>query len=198
MRERRHQAPFLFGSGDTMTDIHIRDAAPDDLASITQIYANEVINGHASFELVAPTKQEMARRFHQLRENKYPYLVATQAESVAGYAYFSAFRPRPAYRWTVENSVYVAGEHQGKGIGKKLLTRLIELAENAGYRQMMAIVGDTQNHGSIGLHKSCGFEVIGIQNKVGWKHGMWIDCVMLQRALGPGSKTPPDGDPTHG
>lgn len=168
----------------------IRNATEKDLGQVTDIYANEVINGTASYELDPPGLEEMTSRFEALKLKQFPYLVAELDDQIAGYAYFGPFRPRPAYKWTVENSVYVSPTSQGKGVGKALLSRLIALAEQSGYRQMIAIVGDPENLGSIALHKSCGFETIGIQKSVGWKHGRWLDCVMMQLELGHGASSP--------
>ena len=178
-----------------MTEIVIRAAEPRDIPEVAAIYAQAVIEGTASFELEAPDEAEMKRRFAAVVGGGFPYLVAEMAGVVAGYAYAGLYRTRPAYRFTVENSVYVSPDHQGRGVGRLLLNRLIALCTQKGYRQMIAVIGDEANLGSIALHRACGFELRGILKDVGWKHGAWRGTVEMQRALGEGGTTPPsDGD----
>ncbi|HEX7076179.1 MAG TPA: GNAT family N-acetyltransferase [Hyphomicrobiaceae bacterium] len=174
-----------------MADIELRSATPDDIPAITAIYRPAVLFGTASFELEPPTEDEMRRRFEAITGNGYPYLVAEISDAVVGYGYANAFRPRPAYRSTVENSIYVAPDHQGKGVGRALLARLIEVCTEQGFRQMIAIIGDSGQRASIGLHRSLGFIFAGTAHSVGFKHGRWLDTVMMQRALGEGDSTPP-------
>ena len=174
-----------------MTDLLIRDAAPGDIAEISAIYAYAVIHGTASFELAAPDIAEMQRRYEAVMAGRFPYLVAELAGSVIGYAYAGPYRTRPAYRFTVENSVYVSPEHQGRGAGRALLERLVELCADKGYRQMIAVIGDEANTGSIALHRACGFELRGVLKDVGWKHGAWRGTVEMQRVLGDGGNAPP-------
>jgi phosphinothricin acetyltransferase len=171
----------------------IRPCGPSDLAAVTAIYAHAVATGCASFELEPPDEAEMRRRHAALREAGYPYLVAQCREAVAGYAYASAYRARPAYRFTAENSVYVDRDHQGQGIGRRLLAALIEAAQARGLRQMIAIIGDSANRPSIALHERLGFTMTGTLRSVGWKHGRWLDTVIMQRQLGTGDGEPPPG-----
>ncbi|ODT12822.1 MAG: GNAT family N-acetyltransferase [Kaistia sp. SCN 65-12] len=171
--------------------IQIRPVAPDDLAAITEIYAHAVQHGTASFELDPPSEDEMRRRHAMLKAGGHPYLVATSGERVIGYAYAGPYRLRAAYRSTVEDSIYLAADAQGRGIGKPLLSGLIEASTAAGFRQMVGIIGDSRHQASIGLHAALGFRHVGVFENVGWKHGRWLDCVLMQRALGPGSETPP-------
>ncbi|WP_315836718.1 GNAT family N-acetyltransferase [Bradyrhizobium prioriisuperbiae] len=174
-----------------MSDILIRAATAADLTAITPIYDHAVRTGTATFELEPPTLAEMTARFDNLSGAGFPYLVAVIDGHVAGYAYAGPYRPRPAYRFTVENSVYLPPEAQRKGIGLKLLNALIDESEARGYRQMIAVIGDSANAGSIGVHTRAGFEMIGTHRNVGFKFGRWLDTVMMQRELGPGSTTTP-------
>ena len=167
----------------TTRDIRLRPARAEDVPAITRIYADAVINGTASFELTAPDEAEMTRRFETLAGGGYPYLVAELAGTVAGYAYAGPYRARPAYKWTVENSIYVAPAFHRRGIGLALLKRLIVEAEQRGYRQMIAVIGDSAQTPSIAVHAAAGFEPIGTLRAVGFKHGRWLDTVLLQRPL---------------
>lgn len=172
--------------------LSIRDATTDDLETITGIYRHHVLTGLASFELTPPSVEQMRERFQALSAGGYPYLVAEDAGELAGYAYAGPYRPRPAYRGTVENSVYVAPDRGGRGIGQALLERLIEAAAAAGFRQMVAIIGDSDNAASIALHRRCGFGDVGVLTGVGYKFDRWVDTVIMQRSLGDGAATPPD------
>ncbi len=174
-----------------MSSPEIRAATAADLPSVTAIYEHAVLHGTATFELIAPDLTEMTRRFGVLMEGGYPYLVATLEGRVIGYAYAGAYRPRPAYRFTVENSVYLQPATHRRGIGLQLLQRLIADCETRGYRQMIAVIGDSANAGSIGVHTKCGFQMIGTHPNVGFKFGRWLDTVMMQRALGEGGTTLP-------
>ena len=171
--------------------VDIRPAAEADLPAITSIYDREVRHGTATFELTPPDLTEMTRRFRSLMDGGFPYLAATLEGEVVGYAYAGPYRPRPAYRFTVENSVYLAPAVHRQGIGMKLLRRLIEECEARSYRQMIAVIGDSANAGSIGLHSRAGFQMIGTHPNVGFKFGRWLDTVMMQRALGEGAATVP-------
>jgi len=173
-----------------MSEPLIRSAEPADLPSITRIYDQAVREGTASFELVPPDQAEMTRRYESLMAVGYPYLVADIGGTVAGYAYVGPYRARPAYRWTVENSVYVDVDAHRRGIGRALLMRLIAESEARGYRQMIAVIGDSANASSIELHRAAGFRMVGNFENVGFKFGRWLDSVLMQRALGRGSTTP--------
>jgi L-amino acid N-acyltransferase YncA len=174
-----------------MTNVVLRTAKPGDIAEITRIYAHAVRHGTASFELEAPDVAEMARRYYGLAERGYPYLVAQSAGELLGYAYVGPYRARPAYRWTVENSIYVAPEAHRRGVGTALLRRLIEMSEAKGYRQMIAVIGDSANLASIELHRALGFHMVGTLAHTGFKFGRWLDTVLMQRSLGPGAAAPP-------
>jgi L-amino acid N-acyltransferase YncA len=174
-----------------MSSPEIRPATAADLSAITEIYEHAVRHGTATFELVPPNLAEMTRRFGVLMDGGFPYLVAILEGRVVGYAYAGAYRPRPAYRFTVENSVYLEPAIHRRGIGLQLLERLITECEARGYRQMIAVIGDSDNAGSIGVHTRCGFQMIGTHPSVGFKFGRWLDTVMMQRALGDGGKTLP-------
>jgi L-amino acid N-acyltransferase YncA len=174
-----------------MSSLEIRPAALADLPAITEIYEHAVRYGTATFELIPPDLAEMTRRFGLLTEGGFPYFVAALEGRVTGYAYAGAYRPRPAYRFTVENSVYLEPAIHRRGIGLQLLERLITECEARGYRQMIAVIGDSDNAGSIGVHTRCGFQMIGTHPNVGFKFGRWLDTVMMQRALGDGGSTLP-------
>ena len=162
----------------------IRPAKPDDFLTITQIYGEAVAHGTASFELTVPDLQEMQRRHKALVDQRYPYLVLEDEAGVRGYAYAGPYRARPAYRWVVENSVYLDASARGKGYGKALLVELISICEKLGFRQMIAVIGDSANAPSIAVHQSCGFRMIGTLKDMGWKHGRWLDTVYMQLAMG--------------
>ena len=174
-----------------MSDVLIRPATEADLPGITAIYDHAVRTGTATFELIPPDLAEMTRRFGALRDGGFPYLAAELDGAVAGYAYAGPYRPRPAYRFTVENSIYLAPASHRRGIGIQLLQRLIAECEARGYRQMIAVIGDSANAGSIGVHTRAGFQMIGTHPSVGLKFGRWLDTVMMQLALGEGDTTIP-------
>ena len=177
-----------------MSCSEIRPATEADLPAITEIYGHAVRYGTATFELTPPDLAEMTRRFRALTDGGFPYFVAELEGEVVGYAYAGEYRPRPAYRFTVENSVYLNPAIHRRGIGLRLMQRLIAECEARGYRQMIAVIGDSANAGSIGVHTKCGFEMIGTHRNVGLKFGRWLDTVMMQRALGEGGSTlPKDG-----
>jgi len=174
-----------------MSSLEIRPTTAADLPAITGIYEHAVLYGTATFELIPPDLAEMTRRFAALMEGGFPYFAATLDGRVVGYAYAGAYRPRPAYRFTVENSVYLEPAIHRRGIGMQLLQRLIVESEARGYRQMIAVIGDSANAGSIGVHTKCGFDMIGTHPNVGFKFGRWLDTVMMQLALGEGGNTLP-------
>jgi phosphinothricin acetyltransferase len=179
-----------------MSLLEIRPTVPADLPSITEIYEHAVRFGTATFELAPPDLAEMTRRFATLIDGGFPYLVAALGGRVVGYAYVGPYRPRPAYRFTVENSVYLRPAIHRRGIGLQLLQRLITECEARGFRQMIAVIGDSANAASVGVHSRCGFQMIGTHPDVGFKFGRWLDTVMMQRALGEGATTVPGDDPT--
>ena len=172
----------------------IRPAVPADVPAITAIYADEVRQRVNTYEYDAPDAAEMARRMQTVLDAGYPYLVAEHDGRLAGYAYASSFRSRAAYHWVVENSVYVAGDAQGKGIGAALLQALIEACSERGYRQMVAVIGEASNTASIRLHERFGFTHVGTFPGIAWKHERWLDTVFMQRALGAGNQEPPQND----
>ena len=175
----------------------LRPCEPRDIPEITAIYRQAVLHGTASFEIDPPDEAEMARRRAALLDAGQPYLVAERGERVAGYSYAGPYRARLAYRSTVENSVYVAEDARRTGVAGKLLARLIEESAARGFRQMIAVIGDSANLASIRLHEAAGFSHTGVLRSVGWKHGRWLDTVLMQRALGAGDKVPSElGQPT--
>ena len=172
--------------------VAIRPACEADLPAIAAIYDHAVRTGTATFELDPPSLEEMTRRFRVLAEGGYPYLVAIFKGAVVGYAYAGPYRPRPAYRFTVENSVYLDPTAYRRGIGTMLLRALIAACETRGFRQMIAVIGDSANAASIGVHRAAGFAMVGTFNDVGFKFGRWLDTVLMQRPLGEGAATLPD------
>lgn len=175
--------------------ISIRPARPDDLTRITAIYAHAVTSGTASYELEPPSQDEMAARFGVLEAGGFPYLVAEDRGAVAGYAYAGPFRPRRAYRFMVEDSIYIAPDAQGRGLGRLLLARLVEECTTLGFRQITAVIGDgARNLASVRLHERAGFRHAGTLEGSGYKHGRWLDTVFMQLALNGGAGAPPDPD----
>jgi L-amino acid N-acyltransferase YncA len=171
----------------------IHPAAAADFNAIQRIYAHHVMHGLASFEETPPDAAELTQRWRAIADAGLPYLCATEdvGGALVGYAYAGPYRPRSAYRFTVEDSVYVAPGQAGRGIGRALLSQLIEICTNLGKRQMIAVIGDSGNAASIALHRACGFERTGIFQAIGFKHGRWVDSVLMQRALGPGNTSQP-------
>ena len=172
--------------------MRLRPAEPEDVPAIQAIYAHHVLTGLGTFEEVPPTRAEMAERHAAVVGRGLPWLVAEDGE-VLGYAYAGPFRTRAAYRFTVEDSVYVAEAARGRGIGKALLQAVIAECEAMDLRQMVGVIGDSGNAASIALHRALGFELKAIVPAVGWKFERWVDVVWMQRALGPGADAPPDG-----
>jgi phosphinothricin acetyltransferase len=175
--------------------MRIRDADDSDASAIATIYAHEVLHGTATYEVVAPDVGEMRARMRSGRDAGTPWLVAELDDAVVGYAYASAYRSRPGYRWTVEDSVYVAQAAQGQGVGSVLLRELISRCTAIGFRQMVAVIGDESNGGSIRMHEREGFAVAGRFPGIGRKHGRWLTGVQMMRALGEGDATPPFAEP---
>src|SRR6266446_5883017 len=174
-----------------MSSLEIRPATEADLPFVTEIYEHAVLYGTATFELIPPDLAEMTRRFKALMDGGFPYFVGVLEGRVVGYAYAGPYRPRPAYRFTVENSVYLRPAIHRRGIGLQLMLRLIAECEARGYRQMIAVIGDSANAGSIGVHRRCGFLILGTPPNVGFKFGRWLVTVMMQRALGERAATLP-------
>ena len=177
-----------------MSALEIRPTTAADLPTITRIYEHAVLHGTATFELTPPDLAEMTRRFDALIAGSFPYFVAVLDGRVVGYAYAGPYRPRPAYRFTVEDSVYLEPAIHRRGIGLQLMERLIAECTALGFRQMIAVIGDSANAGSIGVHTRCGFQMIGTHPNVGLKFGRWLDTVMMQLPLGDGASTVPSGN----
>lgn len=171
--------------------ITVRDARPGDLPSIAAIYAESVERGVASYELVPPSLGEMQSRFEAITAQGYPYVVAVERGRIVGYAYASAFRTRPAYRWLVEDSIYLPPEARGKGIGRRLLDELVRRCADLGFRQMLAVIGGA-HPASVAVHRAAGFTECGHMRATGYKHGRWLDTILMQIALGDGAATDPD------
>jgi phosphinothricin acetyltransferase len=172
--------------------MNIRPATFSDIPAIASIYGDVVAGSTASFELEPPGEAEMAARMRQLTENGFPYLTAELDGTVAGYAYAGAYRLRPGFRFTVEDSLYVAPSAQRRGVGRALLNALIEESASRGFRQMVAVIGDPRTQAvSVSLHKAAGFRIVGTVDHAGFKHGRWLDSLMMQRALGDGANSPP-------
>jgi L-amino acid N-acyltransferase YncA len=174
-----------------MTKATLRPATAADVPAITAIYRPAVLHGTASFELEPPDEAEMLSRFRAVIGAGYPFFVATLEGRVVGYAYANAYRTRPAYRFTVEDSVYIAPEAQGKGVGTLLLKALIESSTTKGYRLMVAVIGDSRNHASITLHRNAGFTFCGTIHSVGYKLGRWLDGIVMELPLGEGDRSAP-------
>jgi phosphinothricin acetyltransferase len=169
----------------------IRAATPADAAAVAAIYGHHVLHGLGTFEEEPPSADEITARMAAVQVRALPYLVAEDGGRITGFAYAAPFRPRAAYRYTVEDSVYIAPESTGKGVGKALVAQVIERCEAMGLRQMVAVIGDSENAGSIGLHRSLGFEHAGVGRAFGFKFGRWVDIVWMQRALGAGASDIP-------
>ena len=170
----------------------IRPSRDDDVAAITAIYAHHVLHGTGSFETEPPSGQDMALRRADVLAKGLPYLVAEEAGQVLGFAYCNWFKPRPAYRFSAEDSIYVADAARGRGLGRQLLEALAMQAEAAGVRKLLAVIGDSANAGSIGVHRAAGFTDVGVMRSVGWKFGAWRDIVLMEKPLGAGDTTAPE------
>ncbi len=170
----------------------IRPSLDGDLPAITAIYTHHVLNGTGTFEIDPPTSQDMAARRADVLARGLPYLVAEEEGRVLGFAYCNWFKPRPAYRFSAEDSVYVADAARGRGMGRLLLDALCEQAQAAGVRKLLAVIGDSANAGSIGVHRAAGFTEVGVMRSVGWKFGAWRDIVLMEKPLGAGDTTAPE------
>ena len=179
------------GPGEGRVPPTIRPSREDDVAAIAAIYGHAVATDTASFELEPPTVAAMGERRAALVDAGFPYLVAEEAGRVLGYAYAGPYRLRPAYRWTVEDSIYVAPDAKGRGVGRVLLGALIARSEALGFRLMVAVMGDAATGASVALHRALGFRDAGVFEGIGWKHGRWLATVQMQRPLGEGASTPP-------
>ena len=170
----------------------IRPAADSDVPTITAIYGHHVLHGTGTFETTPPDEKDMAARRADVLSKGLPYLVLENTSGVIGFAYCNWFKPRPAYRFSAEDSIYLAPEAAGKGYGTLLLAELMTQAERCGVRKLLAVIGDSQNKGSIGVHTRCGFSHVGVLKSCGWKFDQWLDVVMMERSLGQGDSTPPN------
>jgi phosphinothricin acetyltransferase len=171
--------------------MYIRPSTDTDIAAITAIYQHHVLHGTGTFEITPPTQEDMATRRADVLSKGLPYLVLEDAGEVVGFAYCNWFKPRPAYRFSAEDSIYLAPTALGKGIGKALLAELMAQAERAGVRKLIAVIGDSANQGSIGVHRSVGFSHVGVLASCGWKFERWLDVVMMECPLGMGSQSAP-------
>jgi L-amino acid N-acyltransferase YncA len=169
----------------------IRSSTDADLPALARIYGQAVLHGTGTFELEVPDESEMARRRTDVLAKDLPWLVAERADRVIGFAYANHFRPRRAYRFCLEDSIYLDEGARGHGVGRVLLAELMARCETAGARQMLAVIGDSANAGSIGVHRACGFEDAGVFKAAGWKLGRWLDVVLMQKALGEGASSEP-------
>lgn len=169
----------------------IRPSTDADIPTITAIYTHHVLNGTGTFETDPPSEQDMAQRRADVLSKGLPYLVVEYAGNVVGFAYCQWFKPRPAYRFSAEDSIYLAASAHGKGLGRLLLVELMAQAERAGVRKLIAVIGDSANHGSVGVHKACGFNPVGVLANCGWKFDRWLDVVLMDRTIGLGSSEAP-------
>ena len=169
----------------------IRPSRDDDLPAITAVYAHHVLHGTGTFETTPPGEADMAARRADVLSKGLPWLVAEEDGQVLGFAYCNWFKPRPAYRFSAEDSIYLAPQAHGRGLGRELLTALAAQAEARGVRKLIAVIGDSANAGSVGVHRSCGFTPVGVLRSCGWKFGRWLDVVLMEKVLGAGDSTSP-------
>lgn len=171
--------------------IKIRPATDGDIDSITAIYAHHVLHGTGTFETTPPARNEMAARRADILSKNLPYLVIEDARELRGFAYCNWFKPRPAFRYSAEDSIYLAPSASGQGLGRLLLNELAAQAERSGVRKLIAVIGDSANTGSIGVHRACGFETVGTLSNCGWKFERWLDVVLMEKTIGLGNTCPP-------
>ncbi len=169
----------------------IRPSSDADVPAIAAIYAHHVLHGTGTFETEPPSPADMAGRRADVLAKGLPYLVAEQDGQVLGFAYCTWFKPRPAYRFSAEDSIYLAADQAGRGLGRLLLSELAAQAEQAGVRKLIAVIGDSANAGSIGVHRAMGFQHVGVLSACGWKFDRWLDVVLMEKSLGAGDRTPP-------
>lgn len=179
------------------TSCLIRHSCSHDIDAITAIYTHHVLHGTGTFEIVPPSRTDMAERRSDVLAKGLPYLVAEQAGQVVAFAYCNWFKPRPAYRFSAEDSIYLAPDRHGYGLGRALLAELTAQAENAGVRKLIAVIGDSANAGSVGVHRSAGFTPVGVLKACGWKFEKWLDVVLMEKTLGVGDSQPPDEQPVQ-
>jgi L-amino acid N-acyltransferase YncA len=172
----------------------VREATEADAGAIAAIYGHAVLHGFGTFETTPPDAAEIDARRRSVQQYGLPYVVVEEDGRILGYSYASPYRPRPGYRFTVEDSVYVAADAQGRGVGRAALSAVIDACERLGMRQIVAVIGDSENAGSIGLHRALGFEPAGVGRSFGHKHGRWVDIVWMQKPLNGGDTRPPDGE----
>ena len=177
--------------------LKLRPATPDDLPAITGIYAHHVLHGTGTFETEPPTLADMTQRWSDVRAKGLPYLVAEETGQVLGFTYCNWFKPRPAYRFSAEDSLYVAPHAQRRGLGRTLLQALSTQAEQAGIRKLIAVIGDSGNAGSIGVHQALGFTPVGVLKSCGWKFERWLDVVLMEKTLGAGDRSPAGSSPLN-
>ena len=170
----------------------IRPSREEDLPRITAIYAHHVLHGNGTFETTPPSLQEMAARRADVLSKGLPHLVAEDGGEILGFAYCQWFKPRPAYRFSAEDSIYLDPQASGRGVGRELLAALAQQAEGAGIRKLIAVIGDSANAGSIGVHQALGFTQVGVLRACGWKFGQWLDIVLMEKSLGDGDRTAPE------
>ncbi len=170
----------------------IRNSLPEDITAITALYTHHVLHGTGTFEIDPPSCDDMMARRADVIGKGLPYLVAAEDEQIFGFAYCNWFKPRPAYRFSAEDSIYLAPEALGRGLGRSLLSELMQRAEAAGVRKLIAVIGDSANQGSIGVHQSVGFTHAGLLKSCGWKFDRWLDVVLMDKALGVGDSSAPD------
>ncbi|MBC7469041.1 MAG: N-acetyltransferase [Ramlibacter sp.] len=170
----------------------IRPSSDQDIPAMTAIYAHHVLNGTGTFETVPPTAEDMTARRADVLAKDLPYLVAEEDGRILGFAYCNWFKPRPAYRYSAEDSIYMADGERGRGAGKQLLAALAEAAEAAGVRKLIAVIGDSANQGSVRVHEAVGFSPVGVLKSCGWKFGKWLDVVLMEKPLGLGDSTSPE------